>query len=188
MRHVEKKGSISVSHVEMKGSILSSYKKKTLVQFCESCWKEVQFFKSSKNSSKIWVIFFRKILETSFFEKSFILWDIFLNYRRKSSILWVVLEKKFNSWSQFFFEKKVPFFESYFPKTQFFEAYREKQVLFFESYFFFKKKINFESYFKEGSILWVKLEKNQFFESCWKKNQFFESYWKISSVLEGQIF
>ena len=81
----------------------------------------------------------------------------------KCSILWVRLEKEFNSLTRI--QKKV----------QFFDIFKKKRSIYSLSQIFSKIKIFFESHLTNGF---------NFFESCWKEGfNFYGSCWKEGSVM-----
>ena len=96
LTHVEKKGSISMSHTVQKGfnsvsrvwkgfksvKNVKNTKKQFLESFCEEC-------------SILWVVFKKVFGSLSHIRKNSSLWVIFC--QRKSSLLWVSWRKKFNS-------------------------------------------------------------------------------------------
>ena len=103
---------------------------------------------------------------------------------KTSSILWVIVQKEFNSFGHVqkkgsihwvIKKKKVQFCESFFQKrVQFFWVILRKFQV-FESYSFFESfwKIQFfESYFAKGSILWVIFQKEFNSVSHIRKNRF----------------
>ena len=139
-----------------------------MVQFCESCWKEFQFFESYyKKRFNSWSHFF-------FWEKGSILWVIFF----KDSILWGISRKKFYSLSHIFWKNSV-YFESYFKEGSILWVKLEKSSIL---WVVLKKKVQFfESYWKKVRFLKVKIFDPKRLKSLSheKKVKFFESHEKV---------
>ena len=193
---------------------------KTRVQFCESCFfstknrviKKVQYFdwNFSENQflessffffKKVWILWhickkikvqvFESIVNRRFNSFSYnsekFLWFMF----KKSSILWVIVEKRvrfvdsywkggFNALShiQFFesnWKRRIECFESYWKKTSLIlwvDSKKKGSIL----WIIFRKVQSFESHFSKGSILESLFFFEKVFESYWKNSvQFFES-------------
>ena len=170
-----------------------------MVQFCESYWKKFislshgffpQKFHSLSHIKKFNSLSHSKIIS--------ILWDLCkkssILIRKSNGSIPCVKFKKLNG----SIHKKIQFCGSDSQKinsVSFFSKNGEKtlspdKIHFFESNFFKKVQV-FESFLKEGSILWVKLSKKkvQFFESHFqkkKKKEFRSIVWVISK--KGSIF
>ena len=137
----------SLSHVE-----------KRRVQFFESCEKN-QFWVFKKLKSFIFDFFNRKFQFLSRIQKNGI--DSLSRIQKKSSILWVIRKKKFNSYWEEVHERGSIQWVIYKEFNSLSHCWnKQKRVQFFESFFgmwlFFKKIFQFWTHIKKGSILWVK--------------------------------
>ena len=171
----------SLNHIEKKGSTLWVSKKKK-VQFVES-YSTKDFNSSSliRKRSAILSFILKKRFNSvshiqkkvqfceSYSKKSSILWVIFHfleSYLKKGPILFVIFEQKVQYFASYQRNLTVQFIASY-SRNKRFNSLRHTQEI---NQFFGDiqgKRVQFcESYSKKGSILWVILEKIQFFESC----------------------
>ena len=164
----------SLSHVIKKGSILRVILKKSLSHIEKK--KFSSLYRIFGESSILWVVLFltktQKFNSLTHAQELSILWVI-LFFLKKKTILRVMLEKvqfiescskRFNSLSHT--RKKVQFFEFFFfwKRVQFFMSsilwvilQKEEGSILSDT---LKKTILWVT-FKEGSILWVRLKKNQ---------------------------
>ena len=180
----EKEGSILRVILKKRNSSLSHFEKN--VQIFESHWEKGSIlWVILRNGSILWVIF----------KTSPILW---VTFKKKDSFLRVKLKKRFNSVRHIrekrcsilcvIFEKRdVQFCASYSRKEMFNSV---RHILLKKMCHIFQKTINlfFESYIvSKRNILWVKLKKETFFESCWKgsisKNHVFLKGFNFDPIL-----
>ena len=171
-------------------------------EFFQSYWKKVQFCGSYSRKRFNSLRHIEK--KVQFFESS---------WKRKETILYFRIKKKFHSLRLFFWHKVQFFWFILLEKVQFFESFLRKfglnslsHILEIRFIFFWvnqkkiflwvmlKRRIQYyESCWKEGfntvsekkgSILWVFfVSKIQFCESCFEKVQFFGSFFGMGFLL-----
>ena len=202
MNHIFQKGSIlNVIFVyeKKKGSILLSHIWQKMVQFCESCFKRVQFFKSywKKDANSVSHLFKKGSFLWLIFQKGYsVLWVILTKIQlcesywkrfiKRGSTLWVIFEKGFYS-LRYTQKGSIHWFFFVFltrKTVQVFESKKEQFILWV--IYFVKLKYSLSHTKKWIQFLWVMLKRFQFLwvmlkrrvRSCWK-----EGFNSVSHVL-----